>query len=734
MSKTEVLPSNKATFASVFSQPRIRPPKHPQRFTATASKQLPVIKSMLKDQLRSLLGIGNEDFVYGNDDWIPGSGGPFRSHFGSCPEPQQIRQPTSEDHTTQLSRESGSPLWPQLERWKSTIGSSTLKKQLASVLIDLLAEFITWSYAGVYREGLERHLDFWVEHLLSRIAKWTCSHLEDDGRNAPDPAEVKKWKDMATARLGALRVDELFTIVVEWDATAPAIEDLRAFTTNPATRAYLTQDFANVLQARLLHPGASTVEILQIYISIIRAFRILDPKGVLLDRVARKLRRYLRERDDTVKVIVVGLLSDPGNSDGQETPSDPTVLTELAVELNNTNAQSSGADDADFDWNNMDWVPDPIDAAPDYAKTKNDVIGSLITLFDTKEVFVRQLQSSIAERLLKKNKDFEQEISVLEHLKLRFGDAALQGCEVMLRDVLDSRKVDTVVRRDRGMHDPDSDSPVVHGRRTKEEGEGDGVHLHAKILSRLFWPAMPEQGFTVPRVVQQQQESYEAGFEALKQNRKLTWINSMGQVEVELEFEDRTVVEEVLPWHATVIYAFQDASADDGLSPSSSSGPVSKTVAELAAELNMSATHVRMACVSWVSKRVLAETSRDTFVVLDRLPDESDNAMQDDGGGGGGSSGRVHDSAAAAAAAVAQAAKEAEEEERKAKMAVYHQFVVSMLTNQGAMPLSRIAMMLGIVVPGGFPFSNEELKEFLAGMVKDGVLDIGHGGAYKIAS
>ncbi|KAL6249720.1 hypothetical protein RBB50_003575 [Rhinocladiella similis] len=706
MSKTEVLSPDRAIFASVFSQPTLRPPRQQQRFTTTASKQLPVIKSTLKDHLRSLLGIGDESFV----------------HFNSCPEPKQIRHPNSEDHATQLARESRSPLWTHFERWKSIIGSSVLKKQLANVLIDLLADFITWSYAGVYREGLERHLDFWVEHLLARIAQKTCHHLEDDARSSSAPVELKKWKDMATARLGALRVDELFTIIVEWDTTAPAIEDLRAFTTNPATRGYLTQDFSNVLQTRLLHPGASTVEILQIYISIIRAFRILDPRGVLLDRVARRLRRYLRERDDTIKVIVVGLLSDPGSNEGQRAPSDPNVLTELAVELNNTNTQSSGADDADFDWNNMDWVPDPIDAAPDYAKTKNDVIGSLVTLFDTKDVFVRELQYYIAERLLKKNEDFSKEISVLEHLKLRFGDAALQGCEVMLRDVLDSRKVDTVVRRDRRMQDPSSASD---GR------EGDDVQLHAKILSRLFWPAIPEQGFTVPRIVQEQQESYEAGFEALKQNRKLTWINAVGQVEVELEFEDRTVVEEVLPWHATVIHAFREDTGADGPSPSSS--PVSKTVAELAADLNMSPTHVRMACVSWMSKRVLAETSTDTFVVLDRLPNAGDSAMQDEGGGSSGHRG-ASSSAAAAAAAVAQAAKEAEEEERKAKMAVYHQFVISMLTNQGAMPLPRIAMMLGIVVPGGFPFSNEELKEFLAGMVKDGALEIGRSGAYKVAS
>ena len=64
-------------------------------------------------------------------------------------------------------------------------------------------------------------------------------------------------------------------------------------------------------------------------------------------------------------------------------------------------------------------------------------------------------------------------------------------------------------------------------------------------------------------------------------------------------------------------------------------------------------------------------------------------------------------------------------------MAVYHQFILSLLTNQGAMPLPRIVMMLGMVVPGGFPFSNEELKDFLTRMLKDGEVEIGAGGVYR---
>ena len=115
-------------------------------------------------------------------------------------------------------------------------------------------------------------------------------------------------------------------------------------------------------------------------------------------------------------------------------------------------------------------------------------------------------------------------------------------------------------------------------------------------------------------------------------------------------------------------------------------------------------------------------------MVLEALPSGSEDVSMTNG-----ASLQDNSAVAAAEAAAAQAAKEAEEEDRKQKMAMYHQFIISMLTNQGAMPLSRIAMMLGIVVPGGFPFSNEELKEFMGGMVKEGVLEVGPGGNWKVA-
>lgn len=706
-------------FASVFPAGSVKPPRNYQRFERRAADIAKEVEETLGQGSRIILGIGDEEFVFGKADEYPdGTGlGLFRTQYVNCSRLIELQTQLEELLDAEESKWDGFRLWGLVRQWTGKIGGDRVRRIFAKVLEGCIGEFVEWSYAGVYEDESEvvPHLRFWVRNIFARyvVRFLDAVRAAEGGEHASAPEveekDVKKWEDIAITRLGALRVSELFDIVVDWDATQSGIDDLRHYTTNPATRTFVTSSFINVLQTRLLQPGASTVEILQLYISIIRAFRRLDPKGVLLDRIARVIRRNLRDRDDTVKVIVSGLLSDTTDENGQPLPVDPETLTELALELNRHDEDTSTTD-ADLDWNNMEWMPDPIDAAPDYMKSKNtDVIGSLISLFDSKEVFVKELQSTLADRLLKKKADYDQEVSVLEHLKLRFGSSSLQACEVMLRDVLDSRKVDNVIRADQGMS-------IRPASPTKDIQAGE-PQFHSKILSRLFWPSLQDQSYKVPVPILEQQARYEKGFESLKQSRKLTWLNALGHVEVELDLTDRIFRDEVLPWQAAVIYAFQSAD----------SGPVSRTVPDLADELSMSATLVRSACIFWLSKRILSQSPLypDTFTVLEVLPDgDADSSEQ---------SAAQPQAAAAAAAEVAavQAAKEAEEEERQGKMAMYSQFVASMLTNQGAMPLPRIAMMLGIVVPGGFPFSNEQLKEFLNGMVKEGRLELGHGGVYK---
>lgn len=100
---------------------------------------------------------------------------------------------------------------------------------------------------------------------------------------------------------------------------------------------------------RLLHPGAETKLILTQYVSIIRCLRIVDPQGVLLFKVADPIRRYLRDRPDTIRCIVASLVGDGESGDSLVDENEPIQP------INQTQFE---------DYTDANWEPEPIDAGP----------------------------------------------------------------------------------------------------------------------------------------------------------------------------------------------------------------------------------------------------------------------------------------------------------------------------------------------------------------------------------
>lgn len=250
------------------------------------------------------------------------------------------------------------------------LGGAKAQRVFAEVMSDALTDHVKGGYAGKWASPSTTtdQLLPWVENHFARFAVEVLSCLKDETVGASDSltevtlANVQRWQEMGINKLGALRTNELFDIIVEWDNDSRgAIEDLKRYITNISSRMHLTTSFSKALSHRLLQPGASTTSILQMYISLIRAFAVLDPKGVLLDRVARPVRRYLRDREDTVTIVVGGLLADP-----EDQSSAADVLSELAVEMNKTTSLVSEdeVDDGELDWDDMSWMPDPVDAGP----------------------------------------------------------------------------------------------------------------------------------------------------------------------------------------------------------------------------------------------------------------------------------------------------------------------------------------------------------------------------------
>ncbi|KAI9803866.1 MAG: hypothetical protein M1825_001746 [Sarcosagium campestre] len=622
------------------------------------------------------------------------------------------------------------------------LGGDKAERVFAEVMNTALTEHVQISYSDQWDSPsrVPTQLNQWIE---SRFAPLVVDVLhclsEDSDEDKSAMARWKRWKElvrvedvdnwqaMGVTRLGQMRVSQLFDIIVDWDASTGAIEDLKAYATNPMTRTYLVSTFIPAIMQRLLHPGASTKEIIRFYVSLIKAFSLLDPKGVLLDRVARPIRRYLREREDTVKVIVAGLLADPEDVDVDRVDA-PDLLNELAVELNRASDHASrDDDDADLDWDDMLWTPDPVDAGPEYKKSRGlDVVGSLISLYDSKDCFVKELQNTMCERLLKRDCDFR----VLELLKLRFGEGALQTCEVMVLDMRASLAIDRNVRSEQRLHltPTQLSSP---SRRTPVNPPPD---IHAKILSRLFWPDLHDETFIVPPTISSLQARYERGFEALKQSRKLTWLNMLGHATVELDLADRLVRETVPPWQATVIYAFTDphGGGNNNGETAGSSQPISRTLPELVESLGMEQNLVVNALAFWIQRRVLYESRSGVFTVLERL-DEAKSPLQEAstsssaGGGaaniGGGTTADVDSLTAAVKSPDQQAVQ---------RLKMYWQFIIGMLTNAGAMPLAQIATMLSMAVPNSQIGDAAELQESLGEMVREGKIEY-VGGKYRIA-
>ncbi|KAI0187342.1 Cullin family protein [Xylaria flabelliformis] len=535
-----------------------------------------------------------------------------------------------------------------------------------------------------------RQLSDWVENHYARLAVEVTTGL---GAVEVSWTDVEKWKETAVGRLATLRINELFDIVVSWPNSEGGIEDLRFAVTTPQRRLQLTDAFSAALQNRLLHPGRSTLEILRTYIAMIRTFHKLDHSRVLLDRVAYSLQLYLCTREDTVRIIVSGLLSTPKEVDSEVRKTKLVELVELLYDPNQYRSERQ-----DEEWDDLSWVPPPVDAGSNYRRRKSeDVIGTLISALGSPEVFIKEFQNIIGERLLSDQASFEQEIGVLDLLKKRFGESSLQACDVMIKDIQDSRRLDGAIHRG-VLNQPEQVSRIQN--------------MHAKILSRLYWPEVSEENFGLPSTVATMQEAYGSIFEHLKPSRKLKWLNHLGQATVELEFEDRTIVEEVRTYEAAVINAFSEENAS------------SWTFDELWMKMQLDEDLLTAALQFWEKKQVLRKQHDGRYVVIEQLSDVTESSSAGQSG--------MDTLSSAPTDMSPRKTKPSMSEKEKEKRAVYWQFIVGMLTNSSpAMPLNNISMMMKMLLPDGFPWSNEELQEFLAEKLGEGELEL-VGGKYKL--
>lgn len=76
----------------------------------------------------------------------------------------------------------------------------------------------------------------------------------------------------------------------------------------------------------------------------------------------------------------------------------------------------------------------PVDRSP-------DIISMVVDIYGSKDIFVNEYKNLLADRLLAQlDFDPSRELANLEHLKLRFDESMLHTCDVMLKDITDSKR------------------------------------------------------------------------------------------------------------------------------------------------------------------------------------------------------------------------------------------------------------------------------------------------------
>lgn len=339
-------------------------------------------------------------------------------------------------------------------------------------------------------------------------------------------------------------------------------------------REKLVDTFINHCSQNLLHSGANTIEVINMYNKTIKAFLIIDPKGVLLDKVVRQIREYLKTRDDVIVKLVHGLLDNDANTN---------ELIELAIELRNCGDYNSNK--MLEDTAGLDWVPDPIDALPDFKKGKvSDIIESFISIFDSKEVFINEFTKLFGDRLMNiHNYDVEEIQDYVNLLKLRFGANEFSTLDVMIKDISESENINLSINN------------------------GKVFSFHSSVLSHNYWQTALDKindmdQFKVPEQVQKHFKEYSHGFSKYKRGRKLRLIPSMGLVKLNLRFDNNKIRHyEVSPDKASVIMLFN---GENNLELS---------INQISTTLSMNEYTASQVLRYWVKEGVLIESSIGKF-------------------------------------------------------------------------------------------------------------------------
>ncbi|KAL3117270.1 hypothetical protein niasHT_007673 [Heterodera trifolii] len=357
------------------------------------------------------------------------------------------------------------------------------------------------------------------------------------------------------------------------------------------SREQFSEKLEKLVRKRLLHIGVNTHDILKGYATIVEYLAQCDRSFVLVHRICRIIRDYVKQRPDTMRTIITFITTEKPGDDQSSQIANANRLTLMLDEdqLHEVNDEYVIMIDDNLENRWMEWTPDPIDANPKESRLfreSADVFNMLVSIYGSKDLFVKEYQHLLAERLVHNGWDryLQSEFNYLETMKRRFTDGELNHCEVMLRDIRESCKL------------------ASHANASLP------FSVCPRIISFNYWPEIVandgQQRETPFRPVFKEALSrYTDIFIQHKPARSINWHTNNAQVELELELDGRNVQIVAPLTQAQIILLFTEKEIWD--------------VTALAEATELEILDLRKRLDWWTSKGLLSQGPSDPITLED---------------------------------------------------------------------------------------------------------------------
>ncbi len=465
----------------------------------------------------------------------------------------------------------------------------------------------------------------------------------------------------------AVHMENIFDIVTDLPESADLLKTINVsmVRTQRTSRLFLT--LRDVLNSRLLHAGASTSQVLYIYMTCLQAMGILQADRGVMEIVKSPIVDYLRMRADTVRCVVDLLTTQNGSPFIQDIPQQRDGFLNMHRDQ-------------------LYFLPREAGKHVRQTCESHDILTEMVQIYGSKDLLVKEYSNLISKKfLVSSNYDFDAEVRQLELLKLRFGDSMMRSCVVMLNDVVESKRIRNTL-----------DETVCMSHCTSV------CSFDVLVISLKFWPAISEEGFKLHDAIHNCLNEFSNFYTELKNPRKLCLKPSLGYADVEINFESGdTRIYTVSTFHANLILHFSDKDT--------------WSLCRLALVLDIDPSILKSKIVLWVNNGVLTELysdATDVSYILSKYPPESSDPSSN------------NESLSDVLHTPSYTVNDSN------GMQLFKAFVVGMLTQFESLPLERIHENLKMFAAHGdnpYQHTKSQLNQFLQSLTDEGCLEYSSG-------